>query len=745
MQIRIVELSMAMVVGMATWWYWEPTQLSIKLGLIAYGIVLICCQHTVCNRLILLLMALLLGSLRMSSIQNHTDRNDTLNSYTTGWVIKSNHRQALVENDAERWKIDFYPKAPKQGSLVSVWHQPKLDLVDWEGGINRIRRSHAERTGLRKAKDWIVHVEPDRLEKPIILEDLKHGGVLWALISGDKSGIDSNTKNMLRKTGTSHLLAISGMHIGLMATFTYWVIHTLLGWMVWVDRFERCNIGSWVKRVALLSSMIVSIWYGHQVGWPASAQRAVVMVSIFCVGKGMELSFSLWDVLGLTATLMLIKEPSLIHDLGFQLSFSAVAGIGLFGSMAHRLTSKSQSDLMNGVILSIGMTIGATLGTIPICAWIFQSIPLTGVVANLLVTPFMATLAVPISMIGLVCGQLEYSLIEMGCFVLADVCVDVSLWLLAPFVIEPFAVAFDTLDVWVCSLCILGMGLLHPLWCRSLGFVGLLVLLYLNSPHGAEYHRSDHDVFGLRISFLPVGQGDASLLEWGDGEVWLIDGGPFTFDMVPYLKRQGIWHIEKIWLSHPHADHMEGIVQVIENLGVGVLIVGRNLEKEDEGGRYSALWDLARSKHIPIQIAETVKDTVELQHRGVQILHPHDWTVATSDRCNEESVVLEITIGDHKVLFPGDIEEDAEEHLLDVVSAVDVLKVPHHGSSSSSSSALMALLKPKYSVISVGRGNRFGHPHAKALWSLKGSKILRTDWHGMVQVTFQNGRMHVDR
>jgi len=743
MQIRIVELSIAVVIGLASWWLWEPTVLSLKLGIVAYGSVLIVSKHSVCNRVILLLMALLLGSLRMSSINNHTDHVDAENLYTTGWVIKSNYRQALVENDVERWNVDFYPKAPVQGALVSVWHQPKEGLVYWEGGVDFNRRSHAERTGMRKAKDWIVHLEPDRLKKPIILEDLKHGGVLWALISGDKSGIDSTTKNILRQTGTSHLLAISGMHIGLMATFTYWIIHSFLGWLVWIDRFERLNIGPWIKKVALLSSMIVSTWYGHQVGWPASAQRAVVMVSIFCIGKGLELSFSLWDVLGLTAMLMLMKEPSLMHDLGFQLSFSAVVGIGLFGSLAHRLTSKSQSNLTNGVIVSIGMTIGATIGTIPLCAWVFQAIPLTGIIANLLVTPLMATLAVPISMIGLLSGQFGHSLIEMGCFVFADVCVDASLWLLKPFVVEPFAVAFDTVDVWLSLICVLCMGLLKSIWCRGIGLVSLSMLLYVNSPYGVQYYPNFKGEFDLRVSFLPVGQGDASLLQWQDGSVWLIDGGPFTFELIPYLKRQGIWRIDQVWLSHPHADHMDGVVQVIEQLEVGSLIVGRNLEKKDEGGRYSALWDLARIKQIPIQIAKTLIDTPELKRRGVKVLHPHNWTVDTSDRCNEESVVLEITIGDQKVLFTGDIEEDAEAHLLGLVSEVDLLKVAHHGSRSSSSEALMALLKPKYSVISVGEGNRFGHPHSETLWALRNSRMLRTDWHGMIQVTFQDGRMHV--
>ena len=104
--------------------------------------------------------------------------------------------------------------------------------------------------------------------------------------------------------------------------------------------------------------------------------------------------------------------------------------------------------------------------------------------------------------------------------------------------------------------------------------------------------------------------------------------------------------------------------------------------------------------------------------------------------------VLEISIDQHKILLTGDIEEDAERRLLDVLSDVDVLKVAHHGSKTSTSDDFIALLEPRFSVISVGEGNRFGHPHPETLWSLRESKVLRTDLHGVIQVEFEKGKMH---
>ena len=743
MQVRTVEISVGIIIGIVTWCCWEPSVASLRMGLFSYSILLIFCQKIWQTRLIFWVMALLLGALRMSSMPNSTEYNWQHNGYTTGWVVKSTSRQALIQNEEERWTIDFYPEAPKQGALISVWHQPKRGLIHWDGGVNPNQRIQRERTLRREAKEWIVHQEPKRAVKPEILDQLNYGGVLWALISGDKSGINSDLKRRLQETGTSHLLAISGMHIGLVAACIYAVLYRLLGWTILLDRFERWRFGTWVNRLALFGSMIAAIAYGHQVGWPASAQRAVFMVCIYCLGKGIDLSFSLWDVVGLTAVIMLMREPSMMHDLGFQLSFAAVIGIGLFGQYGYRLTSKSQSRLMKSMIVSIGMTLGATLGTLPICAWVFQTIPLTGVVANLLVTPLLATLAVPVSMLGLLAGLMGCSFVESVLFILADACVELSMRCLEPLMIMPLAVAFDVLDVWLAFLCLIAVVTTANKWGKSASVIAFMILIWINTPYGSHYHFFYKNRCDMRIKFLPVGQGDSTLIEWGDGEVWLVDGGPFTFDLVPYLKRQGIWRLDRVWLSHPHADHMDGLFPVLNDMDVASIVVGRVLEQDEEGGRYSALWDLARSKNIPIQIAHTIQQELNREKRGVRVLHPHDWTVDTSDRCNEESVVLELQVDQYKILLTGDIEEDAEQELLDDLVDIDVLKVAHHGSRSSSSTAAIALLKPEWSVISAGQHNRFGHPHAETLWSLKSSVVLRTDWHGLIEIEFDNGRIHV--
>ena len=743
MSVRIVELSISIILGVALWWCWEPSVTSLRWGLGAYALLLSVCRKSNKTRAVIWTLCFLFGSLRVSTMPNVTDENDQYNQYTTGWVVHSNRREALIENETERWKIKFYPEAPTQGSLVAVWHQPQFGLEQWSGGVDQKQRQQSARFTFRRAKEWVLLSEPKRLTKPLVLHDLSNGDILWALLSGDKSDIPLNVKQTMQRTGTSHLLAISGMHIGLVAAFTYMLIHWFFGWALLIERMNQYNWGRWNHRMGLIGAMSMAICYGYQVGWPASAQRAVLMVCIFCIGKWLELSFSIWDVLGLTALLMVLWEPSILQDLGFQLSFSAVIGIGLFGQRAYHWTSKSQVRIVRWISTSMGMTIGATLGTLPICAWVFQAIPLTGLVANLIATPLLATLAVPLSMMGLFFEMGTLNTLSVWCFVWADACVELGLWLLEPCEWNPFVVAFDRLDL--CIAMILIVLIAHCKgWLAMLSFSMCLVgQICWNSPYFEREDQPYRKGTDLSVTFLPVGQGDATLLEWSDGEVWLIDGGPFTFEMVPYLQRRGIWKIDKVWLSHPHADHMDGIFPVLNQLTVGSLIVGRELESSDQGGRYSALWELAKEKHIPIQLAEAVKEDHSVVNRGVRILHPHDWTVRTSDRCNEESVVLEITHQQHRILFLGDIEEDAEKELLKSVRSVDLLKVAHHGSRSSSSPKLMNVLNPTISVITVGEGNRFGHPHAETLWVLRDSTVLRTDWHGMITVDFRDGKMIV--
>lgn len=724
-----MELAVGMAMAIVCWGFWQPSFEETLWGMIALIGLMAMVHHQVLQRILLILLAGLFGTGRMSAIENEPSDLTELDVHSVVWVQQVVGREALVDNDHERWKMRFYNTVPSQGSLIGVWHRPIVSSVSLKGGMDKNRLSEVTRRPLRSVVAWESITEPHRLSRPERLNYLEHGGIIWALVSGDKSMISKESKQLMRNTGTSHLLAISGMHIGLLAVFTYGLVHMLCGWLVFL------NCGDWVQRIALCASIAAAWFYGVQVGWPASAQRAVLMISLFSFGKMWEIDFSLWSVLGMSAIVMLSMQPELIYDLGFQLSYSAVMGIGGMLEMTADWIKRWSSGWAKIVVLSMVVSLGASLGTLPLCAWVFQAFPSMGIFANVVAGPLMGTLAVPLSMIGVLCLQQEWFAFGGLLISIADACIALTMMIMEPLNRGVIPLALTALEAFMAGCMVFGVYCK----CRPIQIssgVLLLVLCVQASPLEHELRSLFEREMGLQIRFLNVGQGDATLVEWDDGRVWLVDGGPFSFDLVPYLRREGIWHIDQVWLSHPHADHMEGLHWVLRDISVDALVIGRMPEPSDNE-QFTALIDLAKDQGVDIRLASQV------QEDGVRVLHPHDWVAEGSDRCNEESVVLELMYQKYRVLLTGDIEEDAEAWLLNVLQPVSILKVAHHGSKSSSSPEFIERIQPEYAVISVGLENRFYHPHPSTLWTLRNSQIWRTDMHGTVVAQLDSNGIRV--
>lgn len=716
-----MELAAGMILGVLSWGWWQPSVMSILGGMVTLSILLMWIGYPWLQRSVLVLLVFLLGNGRVAYLENVTDSVDG-SMHSVLYVQQTIGKEALLENEAERWRMRFYPAAPPQGAWVGVWHLPvKLPPV-LKGGRDTWSQSIQSRRPMRQVKAWELITAPQRMEYPTQLAWTTHGGIIWALISGDKSGISQESKRLMRNTGTSHLLAISGMHIGLLAMFGYGVVHILFGWGAFM------GLGVWVHRVALVVSIVVAWLYGAQVGWPASAQRAVLMITIFSFGKLWEMEISLWSVLGIAIVVMLSIQPDLVYDLGFQLSFSAVAGIGGALRVSEDFLSR-QRKWAKLVFGSLVVSAGATLGTLPLCGLVFQALPLMGLLCNLFAGPLMGTLAVPTSMVAVILSQYGYVDAAGLLFCLADVCIDVTMYGLRLFETEVIVLALNATEALVLGGCLFGgVMVAGRAWKVCAVLVGCCICV--NASELEQYWRSiSLNKDSLQVRFLNVGQGDATLVEWGDGEVWLVDGGPVSFELVPYLRREGIWHIDQAWLSHPHADHMDGLKPVLEQLSVDQLVIPRR-PNEGDNQQFAALLEVATQNGI--QIKQASEMTNSIGGRGVRVLHPHDWTAGGSDRCNEESVVLEIGHYQHRVLLTGDIEEDAEAWLLDKVRDVSILKVAHHGSHSSTSPDFLSIVRPEHAIISAGMNNRFKHPHPSTLWNLRDTQVWRTDWQGTI-------------
>lgn len=239
----------------------------------------------------------------------------------------------------------------------------------------------------------------------------------------------------------------------------------------------------------------------------------------------------------------------------------------------------------------------------------------------------------------------------------------------------------------------------------------------------------------LQVAFLDVGQGDAAWLKTPDGWDILIDGGKESEGpgLVSYLQNHGVADIEVLILSHPHADHVGGLVTVLENMDVDQALTNCQVYSSTI---YQTFQDLLISKGIPTTCVRDEDTFTWGAYISAAAVNPPE--PLTSD-ANNNSVVFRISYGTIDFLFTGDIESEAEDAILDRGRTIEaeILKVPHHGSGSSSTALFLAQVDPELAVISVGASNPYGHPDAETLARLRdaGAAIYRTDLHGTIVVT----------
>jgi competence protein ComEC len=268
---------------------------------------------------------------------------------------------------------------------------------------------------------------------------------------------------------------------------------------------------------------------------------------------------------------------------------------------------------------------------------------------------------------------------------------------------------------------------------RSVALVSVLALLCLG------LSTTPSSATGLlRVTFIDVGQGDAAWLNTPDGWDILIDGGPESAgaDLVSYLRSQGVTDIEVMVLTHPHADHVGGLVTVLENLEVDLVLSNCQDYATDIYEDFESLID---SEAIPLSCVRDGDSFLWGGYVTAVAVHPSEPLMpSTGSDVNNKSLVFRVTWEAIDFLFTGDIEAEAEAEILGRSEAVDaeLLKVAHHGSDSSSTMAFLAAVGPSQAIISVGATNPYGHPGSEALQHLRdaGAIVYRTDLHGNILV-----------
>jgi competence protein ComEC len=471
--------------------------------------------------------------------------------------------------------------------------------------------------------------------------------------------------------------------------------------------------------------------------------------------------------LSIAAVIILLWKPEGLFELSFQLSFLAVFSIGHV--MEQRAKSKEQraksieqrmrtntnnfatgaEKIFDKLKTAMLLTVAAVFGTAPLVAVYFKQFPLISPITNLVVTPLVCFLVLPL---GFFSGfiSLMFNLSAMPLSGLIDSITYFVLKLIKLFSQIPYS-NFHVHNPSVLMIILYYLSLIlmirhsgsetdggseknqSKIQLRFLPFI-LVTCIYIISPY-----LSDNK---MRVTFLDIGQGDAAVVELPDKKVMLIDGGMPEPDMgrrivAPYLWSKGIRKVDYIVLSHPHSDHFGGLIYIIDNFDVGEIWSNGRLVSEAEEF-FQRIW----KKNISYKIL-TRGDLLEREKYKVYVFHPYHEFHAGSPRGevsnqNSDSLVLKIESDNTSVLFTGDIEIEAEDNLLHIGEWLksDIIKVPHHGSSTSNSGEFIRAVSPNTAVASAGRNNPYKHPHQGTLWRYKdaGVRLLRTDADGAVTI-----------
>lgn len=614
-----------------------------------------------------------------------------------------------------------------------------------------------------------IHEWRERMRQSFLASTTGAGSaILQAMVLGEEGGLTDELRDRFMAAGVTHILSISGSHLGLVALLCFGLIRGIMSLMP--DRaFNRITLYAEPGKIAAWLTLPPVIFYSLLAGGQMATLRSLVMIVA-------ALAALIWDrrnwimlALAFAALLILMFSPQAIFDISFQLSFVSVLAIGyvvmLWSELGLRPSGFLRKILHRAAVLA-AISLSAGLVTGPLAALYFNQFSMAGLISNMIVVPFAGIAVVPLGLAAGVFSLLSGSLPGAG---LVQKMSETFYSVVVFFARLPFA-EFHVPSPGVIRLCVYAVFIISLagymrrkllFWAKPLeysaapskahvraaaisGFILALTLLYpvLSRPHA-------------RLTFIDVGQGDSALIQLQSGKNILIDGGGShdeRFDvgrrvLAPYLWNRGVRKIDLMILSHPHPDHMNGLRHIIKKFQV------------------AELWDSGKDSELP-GCPEWRRLITErgIRHRVVGagdvgrtgeaelfVLHPAGYDVYSGKKSyiaeNNRSLVVRLKIGDMSFLFPGDIGKEAEAEILrrhaDVRS--DFLKMPHHGSKGASTQGFVDAVRPRVVAASAGKDNRYHHPSGEVIerYERLGACVFRTDTDGAVTINWEGRKFHV--
>ncbi len=589
--------------------------------------------------------------------------------------------------------------------------------------------------------------------------------IIEAMTIGNQTGIPVDIVDNFNKTGTSHILSISGLHIGMVAAIAFFFISVLLKSSEYL--MLRLNI----IKVSAVAAFFLVLIYSLIAGMGVTVIRSALMALVFLIALIFGKQRDLYNTLALAGLIILIITPAALFDISFQLSFLAVLAmiyiIPRFSNMRFEQISFLPArgiSIIRYLYMSILVCLAATIGTLPLIIFYFNRISSVTIIANLIAVPLLGTLTLAIAMLFLLAAF--FSPVLAGFIIkIASFFVQISLEIINKLASLPWSSFSITkpsiLEIVIFYLFLVlliqftdaqrGLENKKSYFLRNPAILKCLLLFTVIFFIGDTIYLSWKDKLSpnLRITAIDVGQGSSFLVRFPGGENMLIDGGGFadsSFDsgkmiIAPYLYSERIKKIETVILTHPHPDHMLGLFYILDNFNVREFWSTGSVGDDENYQKLQKIIVERKIKAFPLTAGVSFKKNSIVE---INILWPPRISefagreLSDSD-INDSSLVFRIKYGRISFLFTGDIAANIENRLLrsgkDLKS--DVLFVPHHGSVHSSSSDFIKKVACRYAIISAGKGNVFRHPHPLTLERYHAAQVhvLRTDQDGAVTIT----------
>ena len=518
-------------------------------------------------------------------------------------------------------------------------------------------------------------------------EKFKHSDYFKAFLIGDKSEMDDYS--IFQKNGVSHLFAISGMHLSLLSGIVLFVFKK--------SRFKE------------ILACIFLILFSMITNYSASIYRSLLLFIYIVLNKKLDLRISTVNVLLLVVCTLLIFNPLIIYDMGFLYSVSVSLGLILFNKYMKK------NYFVNMFLTSFI----AFLFSLPITLYYNYEINLMQIINNVIIVPLVSIIIYPLTILTFI-----FSFLEPILNVLISILKFISTHLIMINIIVPKVSLIFYFTYYVFLFMFLKTN-------RKI-FI-LLIIIYTLCIKAKPLID-----FNTYVYFLDVGQGD-SLLIYSKHKVILIDTGgndnvKVSDNTIKFLKSTGKSKINYLVLTHGDYDHMGEAISLVENFRVEKVIFNCGSYNELEKNLIKVLY----KKKIPYY--SCIKE-LNIDNSKLHFLQTKEY-----DNENDNSNVIYTKLDGYKFMFMGDASSATEKEIINKYNLpnIDVLKVGHHGSKTSSSKEFVGVINPKYSIISVGKNNRYGHPNDSVLQNLNDSKIYRTDQDGSIMFKIKNNKLEIE-